>query len=271
MVNLTISSRPRFAILRDKFFFRMAQISSLIGFHHLPYNRLISKNASNNSTTWMHEATARLKRLEEDGIDILIESDQEQVFWEIPTFLEARSKSWLAENGAPLDRPLIAIAPGCKQSVKQWPLERFEILGLKILEKYSAELVVIGGPAESETGRFLIGKWGAGVNAAGALSVAETAGLLSLCRFLIGLDTGTTHIAGAIGKPCVAIYGCHTLSGRWFPLGKCHRIIRANVSCEGCGYVDCPLPNHLCMDNIQIDRVLSEVSEICAETGIKER
>ena len=271
VVNLTISSRPRLAILRDRLFFGMAQISSLIGFHNLPNSLLVSKNASNRPVAWMHEAIARLKRLEEDGVDTSIDSNLEQVFWDIPTFLADRARIWLVENRVPLNRPLIAIAPGCKQSANQWPLERFEIMGQMILERYPVGLVVVGGSAETEVGRLLVGRWGAAINAAGALSVVETAGLISLCRFVIGLDTGTIHIAGAIGTPCVAIYGCRNLSGRWLPLGKGHRIIKVNVPCEGCGYVDCPLPTHLCMKNIHVDMVLKEVTEMCIDVGIKQR
>jgi ADP-heptose:LPS heptosyltransferase len=93
------------------------------------------------------------------------------------------------------------------------------------------------------------------VNAAGQFSVMGSAALLGQCRLLVGLDTGTTHMAAALDVPSVVLFADRTRPGQWEPLGDRHILIRKAVACGGCLKRDCPVPDHPCMTGISVDEV----------------
>src|SRR4029077_3527611 len=75
-------------------------------------------------------------------------------------------------------------------------------------EKRGAECVLVGAPSERRKSDEVaaLAKSGAIVAAAEA-SVAQATALLSLCTAFAGNDSGSMHVAGALGKPTVGIYG----------------------------------------------------------------
>ena len=89
-------------------------------------------------------------------------------------------------------------------------------------------------------GDWLLERWGRGYNAAGALGIRSGLAAMKQCRFFIGNDTGTMHMAAAVGLPCVAVFSARgTVPGLWYPLGQGHQVFRTTIDCEGCGLVEC--------------------------------
>jgi ADP-heptose:LPS heptosyltransferase len=73
-------------------------------------------------------------------------------------------------------------------------------------------------------GRLAAAAPGAGVNLAGATTLAELAAVFRLCRLALCNDSGPMHLAAAAGIPVVAIFGM-TDPGRTGPLGRGHRVL----------------------------------------------
>lgn len=88
--------------------------------------------------------------------------------------------------------------------------------------------------------------------------------MLSQCAFIIGLDTGTTHLAAALGTPCVALYGERENPGRWEPLGEGHIVLRKKMPCAGCRLIEtpCPMAGHPCMMEIDVEAVWQAVLQM---------
>jgi ADP-heptose:LPS heptosyltransferase len=262
-VYLVVSERPARSIRRDKIFFRVCGIRRLIGFHSFAQKELYPIDDEGRPAMTSHEAARKLKRLKLDGIETAPEDLR------LPLFSFSRAKiqkikNWLAARRKKTATRLIAIAPGCKMIANIWSSENFIALGRKLIESADAELIVVGGEAERETGERMIKAWGEGINAAGSFSVHESAALLSLCDFYIGLDTGTTHLAAAVGTRCLGIYGERNNSGHWYPLGKGHTIVYHPVKCAGCRLFICPLEDHPCMSGISVDFVWQNLQELMA-------
>jgi ADP-heptose:LPS heptosyltransferase len=163
--------------------------------------------------------------------------------------------------------PIVAICPGANFSSKIWPVDRFAEVGKRIIGQIHMEPLVIGGPLEAALGDQLVETWGCGANAAGKFTVMESAALMSHARFLLGLDTGTTHLAASLGIPCVALFSEHNHPGQWEPLGGGHIVIREKVPCVACRMRICPIPEHPCMSNISVDRVWNSVVEMAKRRG----
>ena len=105
-----------------------------------------------------------------------------------------------------LRRPLIGLAPLCKSAFRAIPPEYVEPLSRRILQKTTGTVVLMGKTTDSgidlsniRTSRI--------INLIDTLSVAEFVAAIRLMDAVIAPDTSTTHIAGALGTPCLALFG----------------------------------------------------------------
>lgn len=255
VVYLGISERPKNSIIRDKRFFRSCGIRKQIGFHAFSKEELYPVDIDGRPAMTEHESVRSLIRLKRDGVAISEDYLRAPFFSFSAGELEP-IKKWLNSHRTNPDSRLIAIAPGCKTLANVWPLENFIELGRKMTADKNCEIVIVGGRAETELGRKMVEAMATGINAAGDFSVKESAMLLSLCDLYIGLDTGTTHLAVAVGTSCFAIYGQRNNPGHWYPMGEGHMVIRHPVECAGCALFECNLLEHPCMNGISVDSVL---------------
>ncbi len=171
-----------------------------------------------------------------------------------------KAELWLEKNcGANYKlEKLIALAPGSKWTSKLWAEEKYITVLKKIIEKYKAYPVIFGGQEDFDTGQRIIDAVLKGANAAGSLNVRESSAALEKCVFYLGNDTGTMHMAAAVGIPCVAIFAATDYRGRWFPFGENNKIFRISVECEGCHTPICFNQNK-CLELISEE----EVFEAC--------
>jgi ADP-heptose:LPS heptosyltransferase len=208
------------------------------------------------------QAAARLDNLAEDGIDVSVESGLSFPLLTLSPARRSEAKLWLGRRRCWPERALVAICPGAASPANIWPIERFAEIGRRLIQTNRFELVVTGGPNEASLGRRLAEAWGRGVNAAGQLPVLGSAGILNECRFLIGLDTGTTHLAAALGVPCVDIQGGRMPPGSWDSPGLGHIIVRHPVNCVGCRLTSCIISEHPCMQGLTVEAVWRAVVDM---------
>jgi len=257
VVSLMPSERLPDQIKRDQLFFSLAGIPIKYGFHKFSKHLLYPRDALGNPGRTMHEAWFYLRRLELSGICTKEESDLQKPFFKISAFVEQKAKEWLKHRGWDPSMPLVAIGPGAKKPVSHWSLERFEEIGRRLLEHKRYKIVIVGGEAERQAGNNLVAKLPGTLNAAGSFDVLGSAAILKYCNLLIGLDTGSTHLAAFMGIPCVALYSGVDHPGRWDLLGEGHHILRKVVPCSPCQVLfgACPIIGHPCMNQISVDEV----------------
>jgi heptosyltransferase-2 len=171
------------------------------------------------------------------------------------------ASGFLSQHGMTGKR-LVAFNPGATYgAAKSWPPERFAELGRRLVKDYGASILIFGAarPQEKALNDYIAKSIGTGcLNLSGRTSLLELAALLRLCRLLVTNDTGTMHIAAAVGTRTVAIFG-PTDPRTTAPLGKGHVIIREDVSCSPCLKRVCP-EDHRCMELIGVDNVYKKVS-----------
>ncbi len=264
VVYLAPSERLSSSVKRDALFFRLCGINNEIGFISFPSHVLYPVYPGGLPAPVQHEAMFLLERLKCDGIDVAEESDLEKPFFYIPELHVNEARQWLSKNRRKPSLPLVAICPGCKEPSNVWPVPRFVEIGHRLVQQGLTEIVVVGGPDEREIGRQMVETWGSGLNAAGTFAPLGSAALLGECSFMIGLDTGTTHLASAQGVPCISMYGCQKEPGRFYPLGKDHVVLRNPVSCAGCRLINepCPVAGHPCMMGITVESVWAAIKSM---------
>ena len=261
VVSVLPSDRPPWAVARDRMFFRACGISRLIGFRPYAEPEIRPRTLSGRPAITPNEATLRLRRLFDENIGVSSHED----YFALPLLSVSPDRlamvdRWLEQWRKYPSRPLVAICPGCKKPGNAWPPERFLEIADRLRRLGLFEIVILGGPAERGLADFLTDALdGQAIHAAGCFSVSESAALLSRCSLLVGLDTGTTHLAAAVGIPCVVIQSANSFPGQWDPLGDNHTVIRADVPCEGCLRQGCPVDGHPCMENLSVDVVWEAV------------
>ncbi|HMP74752.1 MAG TPA: glycosyltransferase family 9 protein [Kiritimatiellia bacterium] len=139
----------------------------------------------------------------------------------------------LAAAGIASGAPYAVIAPGAGWAGKQWPTERWANVGDK-LNLMGCAVVLVGTASEriicASIGRSMRAQ---STNIAGSTGLAELAGVLEGARIWLGSDSGSMHIAAALGTPTVSLFG-PTNPQKWAPRGAAHVALRAVEGCPSC-------------------------------------
>ena len=219
--------------------------------YHAPAPARI-KTQANLSLPWQEPEWSRMLR----GVGA---EESEEFEFRLPILEHEREIALRAAQaeGIDLGTRLMAVGPGSKRPTTKWPVERFAQLGRRLQKDFpDLQLVVLGGKEDISLGNDLCRTWGEkGYTLAGKLTPYGSASILEKCIAYVGNDTGTTHLAGMAGIPCVGIFSARTYPGKWEPYGKGHIVLRRDVACAGCGLDVCEQYDNECLKLISVDDV----------------
>ncbi len=108
------------------------------------------------------------------------------------------------------EQSLVIINPGAGDEADKvrWPIERYVLLGNRIIRHHKAKILLVGLASDLTTNRDVAGMIAGDVaNWAGKLKLSEIGALAELADLYIGNDGGITHIAAAMGCPTIALFG----------------------------------------------------------------
>ncbi len=115
--------------------------------------------------------------------------------------------------------------------------------------------IVVGGKRDVTLGDEIIaGLGGRAANLAGRTTPSQLAAVLSGCDLLIGIDSGPMHVAAAMGRPVVGLFG-PTNPYRTGPQGEGHQVIFHRQPCWPCMTPTCA--DRPCMSAITVEEVLA--------------
>jgi ADP-heptose:LPS heptosyltransferase len=174
----------------------------------------------------------------------------------------AKALALLQEVGLRGERLVIfsfAQGAGLPNPHKTWLHESFVETGLRF-SKLGLRPVIIGAAADAKQGLLLaqdIGK--SAVSLAGRTGLGELAGVIQQAALFVGIDSGPTHIAAALGIPVIALYGPTdpSITG---PQGNMTRVIRKDFPCSPCREPTCQ--GRPCMEAITPEEVVAAAMNI---------
>jgi heptosyltransferase-2 len=176
----------------------------------------------------------------------------------------ARMAAWLAAARRRPGGRLIALAPGAAYGpAKEWPAAHYATLVDLLAERHGAECVLVGAPAERERCEAVAAASHGALVAAGETSVGELVALLSLAQGFAGNDSGAMHVAGALGRPTVGIFGS-TSPARTGPLGPRTRVLYDRIACSPCLAPTCRFGHYDCLGRIAPETVLHALGDLGA-------
>jgi heptosyltransferase-2 len=163
---------------------------------------------------------------------------------------QSRAREFLVGEGARMDRPLVALCPGSTNSrAKRWPAERYAALADQFVTQTGATVILIGSPDELEVSREVAERMRhRPVMLTGRTELSQAVGILSLADVLVTNDTGPAHIASALNRPTLVIFG-PTDPRTTRPYSPLAEIVRRPPECAPCMLRDCPI-DHRCMTAI---------------------
>lgn len=172
---------------------------------------------------------------------------------------DAARREVLTRLGLEKQRPAAALCPGAEYGpAKRWPARHFAELAQGIAAR-GCSVWVIGSPNDAALGSEIArAAAGACRNLCGETTLGEAIDLLAATSLVVTNDSGLMHVAAALGKPLIALYGS---SSPEFtpPLSPNAQILRLELPCSPCFERACPLGHFNCMNQLVPERVLEEI------------
>lgn len=156
----------------------------------------------------------------------------------------------LATVGGPR---LAVLLPGTNWPTKRWPAVHFAALVGPLRERYGLACVVAGGPGDRPLGEQIPGA----LNLAGQTTLKQLVAVLERADLVIANDTGPMHVAAALGRPLVTLFG-PTNPVRTGPYLRDDAVLRLRMPCSPCYARACT--HNSCMAWLTPEMVLRRVA-----------
>ena len=173
------------------------------------------------------------------------------------------SDSWqraatLASLGIELPEKLAVFCPGAEYGpAKRWPARHFATLANALADQGYA-VWLLGSPKDRAIGNQMVDHTDLARrphNLCGATSLTQAIDLLAAAAFVVCNDSGLMHVAAALDRPLIALYGSSS-PGFTPPLSVRAKIIRQDLDGSPCFQRTCPLGHLDCLNKLDPQRVL---------------
>lgn len=184
--------------------------------------------------------------------------DPRPVEWRLPISAAERAAqaAWMTRLG----RPYCAIVVGTSRPEKNWAADRYARLLDRLHADYGLQPVLVGGPSPVERAQAEAVKRRVSVPVLDELGddVRKVVWLLDAAALVVSPDTGPLHIANALGRPLVGLYG-YTNPKRFAPYGRLDAVVDGYARWPGEPYPPSTEYRADGMDRVTVEAVLAVV------------
>jgi heptosyltransferase-2 len=173
----------------------------------------------------------------------------------------------IAALGAPT--PVIGVSPGAAYGgAKRWFPERFAEAAIA-LSPVARSVLVFGSASDRVACDHVAAALARSPltvrNLVGQTTLVEFINLASACRLFLTNDSGSMHVAAALGVPTVAVFGPtdDTTTG---PVSHIAQVVREHAECSPCLLRECPI-DHRCMTRVTANRVSTSALQLWEESA----
>ena len=175
----------------------------------------------------------------------------------------------LANLGLSADPQPIAFCPGAEYGpAKRWPTIYFAELARGLAARGHA-IWLIGSGKDDAVGEEIMREAGTACrNLCGRTTLDQATDLLAAACFVVTNDSGLMHVAAALDRPMIALFG--SSSPRFTPpLSFKADVLWLKLDCSPCFKRECPLGHFRCMKDLKPERVEARIRERFAEDSTR--
>lgn len=161
---------------------------------------------------------------------------------------------------------VLVICPGAEfGDAKQWPAQHYAaVSAAKIAQGW--QVWIFGSAKDREVAEQIQTLLPAAAqahcqNLTGRTSLAQAIDLMSVARAVVSNDSGLMHVAAALGKPIVALYGS-TSADFTPPLADKVQLLSIDIDCRPCFARRCPLGHKRCLVDLSPDLALTALAQL---------
>lgn len=173
--------------------------------------------------------------------------------------------------GIPRNRSLIAIFPGATHKTKQYPIDCLATFLDNVPSAWLCHFVIMGNHSEKELATRILAKTKNNItDLTGVFNIEQLIDFMGEMDGFITNDSGPMHLAAALQKPQIAIYGATHPKLGFRPLNKKAVILKSEIKCQPCslhGSKQCPKKHFSCMRSISSEQLFQTFKEML-ETDI---
>ena len=241
------------------FLLLLASIPQRVGFDHPISAQFLTHRVPPVRGT-VHKAWTYLPLLEGAGLvgrsgpyEYLVNEEERQA-----------AQRWLRDQGVRNGHPLVVLHPGANWPHKRWAPEHFAALGDRLAETKHAQVLITGGPDDVALAQSITRSMQQpAIVLAGQTTLRELGACLQQADLVVSNDTGVLHIAAALGRLLVALYG-PTSPAMTGPLGDPDRMVVLHHP-DCCPQIPCynpDCPTHPGMNAITVDEAYAAACKL---------
>ena len=173
----------------------------------------------------------------------------------------ADCKDALTLFGLKDELPMLMLCPGAEfGDAKRWPAEHFAVVARNRIE-LGWQVVLLGSDNDKTVTAAIASQLDSPLchDLAGKTTLAQAIDLLSLATAVVSNDSGLMHVAAALHRPLVALYGS-TSPAFTPPLSDRVAILHTDIDCRPCFKRECPLQHKKCLTELAPQRVLDALA-----------
>lgn len=161
-------------------------------------------------------------------------------------------------------RPVLGVCPGAEYGpAKRWP-EAYYAEVVRTRHAAGWDVWLFGSSNDAPVTRAInAAAGGVAHDLAGRTTLADAIDLMALTRAIVTNDSGLMHVAAALGRPLVAVFGSsdptHTP-----PLSPSAEVAYLKLACSPCFERECPLGHLRCLRDLDVARVQSALDRVTA-------